>query len=698
MKHFFAAFFVAYLLLSQNLRADEGMWLFEDAPEAAIREKYGFQMPDDWLSDIQFASCRFGNRGSAAFVSPQGLIITNHHVGARDLHQLSTPENNLLEKGFTARTLADELKCPGTEVVVLKKVADITGELEELLADAASEDIAAQRGRLIAEFEQKGAERWGLRCEVVTLYQGGKYHLYGYKVYDDIRLVWAPEEKIAAFGGDPDNYEYPRFCLDACLFRAYENDKPAEIEHYLPWGTGGVADGELLFVSGFPGTTNRAYTKEHLEFMRDVYFPHRLQKLFRREVIYSAFAARSLENKQKIAGELAAVQNYRKRAIGQLDGLQTPSLWGDMPAVELEDKTSPGGKIREACSWAQVRYGAYDLLEGAEAFNSRAFQWARVLVRIAEESEKPNTDRLKEYREGRIESLLPSLLADTPVNLDVERLKLTDSLSLLQEYEQGRLWHLFESHAMGPNTLAAHARNKPTHGQNGFKSPKEWATTLIHGTKLYDVAERKRLVEGGTKAIEESNDPMIQFAVRVDQLARHYRSEYEKNVTDPMTEAYAELARRRFAEHGTDVYPDATFTLRLSYGAVKGYTEDDGTEIPPTTTIAGMFDRAASHKNIEPFDPPQSWKDAKDKLDPNTVFNFVTTNDIIGGNSGSPVINRAGEIVGLAFDGNIHSLSNNFVYSETQSRCVSVHVDAILESLKKIYGAERIVTELTVKK
>ncbi len=423
-------------------------------------------------------------------------------------------------------------------------------------------------------------------------------------------------------------------------------------------------------------------------------------------MIFSAFAARSLENKLKVARELAVVQNYRKRAMGQLDGLQTPSLW--RTKAEKERSDTPEARIAQASQAARQQFYAYDLLEEGDlmktfcgdAFNSQTFQIAKTIVRMAYELENPDANRPKEFRDASLEVTKAALFVDTPIDEEVEILKLTDSLTMLCEgnfRSTDNLWEtVLEAFAYSTVPLG----EEPTALPN--LSPKQCALELIRGSKVRDVAERKRLVEGGVKAIQESNDPMIRFAAVLENMCRELGKEYAENVTNPMTEAYAELARRRFAEHGTDVYPDATLTLRLSYGIVKGYTEDSntekGTEIPPTTTIAGMFDRAASHKNIEPFDPPQSWKDAKDKLDPNTIFNFVTTNDIIGGNSGSPVINRKGEIVGLAFDGNIHSLSNNFVYDETRSRCVAVHADVILESLKKIYGADRIVKELASKR
>jgi hypothetical protein len=651
------------------------MWLFDVPPVKQVKEKYDFELTPEWLQHVQQSSIRFARRGSASFVSSQGLIMTNHHVGARNLHELSTPENNLLENGFYAKTFEEELPCPGLEILVPVSSEDVTEKVNaDVTPEMSAEEARKIRNAAIAALEKETSDKTKLRCEVTTLYQGGKYWLYGYKIYNDIRLVWAPEESIAAFGGDPDNYEYPRYCVDCSLFRAYENGKPAKIEHFLKWSTDGVKDGELVFVSGFPGKTDRSYTREHLEFQRDVYFPWRLQKLYRREVIYSAFSNRSLENQRRIADDLGGVQNYRKRAIGQLQGLQTPSLWKNLPQTEPATD-SPEDKIQKTLQFARSLYAGYDCIELGEFFNSQTFKIARTLVRLVSETEKPNSERLKEYQDGNIESLKQTLFADTPIYEDVEILKLTDSLTMLNE-------------------ILYNDEDKFLYILDRDLSPKEYATELILHSKVRDVAERKRLVEGGIKAVKYSSDSMIQLVLRVERIARGIRENYENKVEAPMTAAYAELAQKRFEKLGTSVYPDATFTLRLSYGAVKGYKEDDGTVVAPVTTIAGMFDRAEKQKFKEPFDPPKSWKDGKTKLNLNTAFNLVTTNDIIGGNSGSPLINTKGEVVGLAFDGNIYSLSNNFIYTETQSRCVSVHADVIVEALRKIYNANRIADEL----
>jgi len=673
------------------LHADEGMWLFDAAPKQQVKEKYGFDLTDDWLEHVQKSTCRFARSGTASFVSSQGLILTNHHVGSRTIHNLSTPENNLLENGFYAKTLADEIKCPGLEILVTMLSEDVTARVNAGISPEyrlnAPEEAQKLRNANIAAIEKEYTEKTGLRCEVTTLFQGGAYYLYGYKVYNDVRLVWAPEESIGSFGGDPDNYEYPRYCVDAAFFRAYENGVPAKIEHFLKWNYDGVKEGELMFVSGFPGRTDRAFTREHLEFQRDVFFPWRLQKQFRREVNYSVFASKSAENHRRITDDLTGVQNQRKRAMGQLAGLQTPSLWGEnVQPVGTRIPImvgSPEHRISQALVEARSGdlyslYAIYDVLELAEAFNSQTFRIARNLVRLATELEKPSAERLPEYREDKLESLKTSILSPSPIHEDVEIMKLTDSLTMLYEM---RLQEML-------------AEGVPEWQQYASHSPKELATHLIRNSKVRDVDERKRLMDGGIAAIKASDDPMVKFALSVDISARKFRKEYEEKVEAPMTAAYAELAKQRFEKFGTSVYPDATFTLRLSYGAVKGYKDDDGNDIAPFTTIGGLFERAELQGFRPPWNPAQTWKDARDTLDMAVPFNFVTTNDIVGGNSGSPVINTRGEVVGTAFDGNAYSLSNNFVYSDTQGRCVNVHVAVIVETLKKINKDTRILSEL----
>jgi len=553
------------------------------------------------------------------------------------------------------------------------------------------EEAQRLRNAAIAEIEREYTESTGLRCEVTTLFQGGMFYLYGYKVYNDIRLVWAPEESIGAFGGDPDNFEFPRFCVDAAFFRAYEDGKPAQIEHYLKWNFDGVQEGELVFIAGFPGRTERSFTREHLEFQRDVFFPWRLQKLFRREVMYYTFGSMSAENHRRIAGDLTRVRNHRKRAVGQLQALLTPELWReDIPSFRAQlqgerrlilrfgqSPDTPEWRIMRALDAARVNslYLAYDLYELGEAFNSQTFRIARNIVRLATELEKPNEERLPEFRDDRIESVRASILSSAPIYEDVEIMMMTDSLTMLVEM-QSYLWLL--------------------EGLPIVKmwSPRETAMALIRGSKLRDAEERRRLLDGGIAAIEASDDTMILFALQHDPSARGARKMYEELVEAPLTAAYAELAQQRFERYGTSVYPDATFTLRLSYGTVKGYTDSDGNDIPAFTTIGGLFDRAELQGFRPPWLPAQTWMDATDTLDMTVPFNFVSTLDTIGGNSGSPVVNTRGEVIGTHFDGNRYRFPNIFVYCDERGRAIAVHAAVVVETLRKINRDERILAEL----
>lgn len=654
--------------------ADEGLWLFNAAPKTQIKEKYGFDLTDQWLDHVRLSSVRLNNGGSGSFVSPNGLVLTNHHVGAGPIQDLSTPDNDLLVKGFYAKTQIDELPCKGIELNVLMSIEDVTPQVKAAIASADTpEESEKARKETIAKIEKDSLDRTGFRSDVLSLFQGGLYHLYRYKKYTDVRLVFAPEQTIASFGGDPDNYEYPRYCLDCAFFRVYENGEPAKTEHYLKWNNDVPKTDELVFVSGHPGTTNRAYTTEHLEFQRDVALPWMMQKLYRREVVLSAFAARSEENARRATRDLDAVKNYRKRYLGQLLGLQSPPMLEIHAVKEIElRKEIPDvfTEIEKAVEFQKTIFHTYDMLESASAFNCKTFQIARTLIRYAEESQKPNGERLPEYRDSAIESLKHNLFSDAPIFEDLEILKLADSLSTLVETNP-EFATLF-----------------------GAKNPKERAVKLIQNSKVRDVDFRKKLFDGGLEKIEECDDPMIRFAAEVDGRARGVRKTYEENVDEPLRKAYTVLAEKRFEKYGTNQYPDATFTLRLSYGTVSGYTEDDGTVLPPFTTITGLYERADSHKEIPPFDLPPTWRQKRGELTLTLPMNVVTTTDTVGGNSGSPMVNTSGEIVGLLFDGNIQSPARNFIYTDSQARSVSVHTAVIAEALRKVYEATELVKEL----
>ncbi len=675
-------------MLPVEAPADEGMWLFNDPPKELLKERYDFAPGEDWYLHLQRASVRFNSGGSGSFVSPYGLVMTNHHVGVDCLQKLSTKERDLVAQGFHARTPDEEIRCMDLELNVLQSIEDVTERINAAVKPGMSPAEAFQARRAAMNtVEKESLDATGLRSDVITLYHGGLYHLYRFKKYTDIRIVFAPEKAIAFFGGDPDNFEYPRYDLDICFFRAYENDKPARVEHYLKWSPKGAGDGELVFVSGHPGRTNRLNTIAHIEFLRDKVFPNALRKLFRWEVMLSTYSSESRENARRAQDDLFGVQNSRKARLGMLAGLQDPSIMARKRAEEQQLRQAAQEKLppsREPAGdpWAEVVaalkvwdgiFCDWDLLEQGSAFHSQLFRIARTLVRLAEESDKPNAERLREYRESNLESLKLQLFSEAPIYDDLETVMLADSLSMLAEMKG-------MEDPLVVKILAG-------------RSPQERAARLVEGTKLRDVEFRKKLAEAGLEAIRETDDAMIQLALLVDAPARSLRKTYEEQVEEPMRQAYAKLAEARFAAYGTDVYPDATFTLRLTFGQVKGYLER-GERVPPWTTFAGLYRRAEEQGNQPPFELPPLWLARKDRLDLATPFNFVSTVDIIGGNSGSPVINRRGEIVGIIFDGNIYSLVHDFIYTERQARAVSVHSAAIVEALRKVYDADRLLKEL----
>jgi len=667
--------------------ADEGMWLFNAPPKQLLKQRYGFEPTADWLEHLQKSSVRFNSGGSGSFVSGDGLVMTNHHVGADALQKLSSQDRDLLSAGFIARQREEELKCVDLELNVLMNITDVTDKVNSAVKPGMSAADAQQARRAIMNtIEKRGLDETGLRSDVVTLYQGGQYHLYQYKRYTDIRLVFAPEKDIAFFGGDPDNFEFPRYDLDVCFFRVYENDKPAKIDHHLKWSKAGAGEDELVFVSGHPGRTDRLNTVTHLEFLRDKRFPSSLDVIRRREVLLKTFADKSREDARRATDELFGYQNSRKARLGGLAGLQDPAIMGPKRAAEKELRAAiakdPKAQAAYGDAWDQVDkalaawrdiYDRHFLLEMGGAFNSELFTVARGIVRHTAETQKDNSDRLREYAEAGLPSLLQQLYSEAPIYDNLETAKLADSLGMLME-------QLGADDPLLVKILAG-------------MSPSRRAAQLVSSTKLFDVGLRKQLVEGGLKAGQGSQDPMIQLAQLVDEPSREIRARYEQEVEEPLRQAYAKIAEARFKQLGTSVYPDATFTLRLAFGTVKGF-EDKGQIIPPWTLIGGTFAHADDHDNASPFKLPASWHEQKSKLDLDTPFNFVSTADIIGGNSGSPVVNRDGEIVGIIFDGNIQSLVLNFVYSDQQARAVSVHSAGILEALRKVYDAKELVAEL----
>ena len=669
-----------FLLLGvASVKADEGMWLFNDLPVKQLKQNYGFEPSEAWAEKLMRSCVRFNSGGSASFVSSNGLVLTNHHVGAETLHKLSTPERNVYEDGFLARTKAEELKAPDLELNQLISIEDVTAKVNAgISGDMTPEAALAKRRENMAAIEQQSLETTGLRSDVVTLYGGGKYHLYRYKKYTDVRLVFSPEAAIAFFGGDADNFEYPRYCLDACIFRVYENDEPAHTPDFLKWSENGPAEGELVFVAGNPGRTSRIFTTDALRYQRDHRMPFVLDFLRRREIMLQQFGLAGPEQARRAKDDLFGVQNSRKAYLGMLGGLQDPAVMADKvarenqlkAAIERDPKLQPAASAYSTI--ADIQRQRTTTLRTSLSMNSQVFSLAHTIVQMVVEDQKPSGSRLPPYRDSGRASLELSLYSDAPLYPDLEQAMLADLLGRLCEIRGG-------DDPVCQEVLQG-------------LSPIERAREVISGTALFDPEKRRALVALGVDGLRTSSDPMIQLAWILDPHLRK-QTEMTEAWSEQERQAYAKIADALFAVQGDSTYPDATFTLRLAYGTVKGY-EEDGEQIPAFSTVGGAFEHEAKHQGEEFFQLPDSWKKNRDKLDPNTPFNFVATPDIIGGNSGSPMVNKDLELVGLIFDGNIQSLVADFMYTDKQGRCTSVHSSAIRETLRRFYDAQDLADSL----
>jgi len=687
-QNLLCALFIALFTTSAVAIADEGMWPFNIIPRAEIKKRYGFDVTDAWLKKVQLASVRFNNGGSGSFVSADGLVLTNHHIAADTLQKISTPEQDYVKEGFYAPTREREAKAPDLELNQLVSIEDVTARVTSAVKPGMSPAEAnAARQSTVAAIEKESTEKTGLRSDVITLYQGGQYNLYRYKKYTDVRLVFAPEFAIAFFGGDPDNFNFPRYDLDMALFRVYENDKPVKVENYFKWSKAGAKDGDLVFVPGNPGSTSRLDTMAHLEYLRDYGLPFTIELLTRERENLAKYRDQGEEQSRRAQEDFFSIENSLKAYRGEIEGLKDKALMGRKAKSEETLRHTIAADAKKQAeygdAWDNIAkgrallknyYKELSLLDRGSAFNSELFGIARVLVRLAIESAKPNDQRLPAYTDSRRASLELGLFSPAPIYDDFEKVKLADSLAFMRD-------ELGADNAIVKKVLAG-------------KTPSARAAELVEGTKLKDPAARKQLAGAGVKGIQESTDPMIVLARSIDDEARKLNKRYEAEVQGNERVNYGKIARALFDIEGTKLYPDATFTLRLSYGAVKGY-EENGKRVPAFTNFAGLYKRAAEHGNKFPFELPMRWTEKKSAINPNTPFNFVTTNDIIGGNSGSPVINRNAELVGLIFDGNIQSLVGDFIYDDTQNRAVAVDSRAMIEALRKVYGATEAANELT---
>ncbi|HZC35234.1 MAG TPA: S46 family peptidase [Chthoniobacterales bacterium] len=708
MKHFLLRT-IAVLGLQLSLfvvlggRADEGFWLFNAPPLKQLQEKYRFMPDQAWLEHLQKSSVRFNGAGSGSFVSADGLVITNHHVASASLQQFSDAEHNYVRDGFYAATQAEEKRCYDLELNVLQSIEDVTDRVNAAVPSGANPDEAlAARRKAIADIELESTKTTGLRSDVVTLFEGGSYQLYRYKQYTDVRLVFAPEQGIAFFGGDPDNFEYPRYNLDICLLRVYENNQPVHPQHYLRFNARGPSEHDLVLVSGNPGRTDRMCTVAALKEKRDTIIPALLATLYRREVLLSVYSERSNENARRAREHFLYVQNSRKVYDGALAGLLDPETLtrisekenglksaaaSDRQFSNLVDSYSQIQKAVSSDPANTVKFLFYEdthvrssVVAGIRAnplgFNSQLFRIARCLVRAAEERQKPDEKRLPEYRESALPALEVGLFSEAPIYDDLELLTLSDSLTgLVSQY--------------GVDDPVVRTLLKG-------KSPRERAYELVKSTRLKDVQFRRQLYAGGIAGLSAAADPMTEFAQATDAPARGARQMVEEQ-DETASKAYAQIAKAKLGLEKSQFAPDATFTLRLSYGTVEGYQEE-GKTVPAFTDFAGLYQRADQHENHVPFQLPARWADKRSSLDLQTPFNFACTADSVGGNSGSPIVNRAGEFVGILFDGNLQSLSWDYLYSDKQARTIGVDSRAILEALQKVYQVPALVDELTGKK
>ena len=681
MKHLIAIGLLAGCM--SIARADEGMWTFDNFPSEKVKQKYGFGPDREWLDHVRLSSVRLGGGCSGSIVSGSALVMTNHHCARSCIEQVSTPEKDRMAEGFFARTPADEVRCPEMEINQLLEIADVTERVNAATKGLSDRQYNEAQKAEMSKIEKECATSDTLRCDAVALYHGGLYHLYKYRRFQDVRLVFAPEAAIAHFGGDPDNFMFPRYSLDVSFLRIYDDGKPAKTDHYLRWSPSGVKEGDLTFVSGNPGTTSRLYTVAELEYERDVTVPRRLLRLAEMRGMYTQFQELGPEQKRISMNSLLAVENSVKALRGRHEALLDKAFFESKVAAEQAfcARVEADPSLKKSCggAWDAIAGAVeeerkiqrrYDAVEAGGSFGSTLMGFARTLVRLAEELPKPNEKRLREYADSKLPAVKQRLFSTAPIYDELEVLKLAFALTKLRE-------------DLGPDDPLV----KKVLGK---ESPRDLAEALVRGNHLKDAAVRKQFFERGKGALETTEDSMIRLARLIDPDARALRKKYEDEIESVLKKNGELIARAQFEIYGTATYPDATFTLRLSYGQAKGF-EQDGKPVAPFTTLAGLFDRNTGR---EPFLLPTAWLSARGSLAMDTPMNFCTNNDIIGGNSGSPVLDREGRVTGLIFDGNIQSLGGDYWFDESVNRAVAVHSAVLVEALDRVYSAGRIRDEI----
>ena len=671
------------LAASFTALADEGMWTFDNFPAATVEKAYGATVSPAWLDHVRLSTIRLANC-TASFVSSEGLILTNHHCVESCLAELSSKDGSLIERGFMAASRSEEKRCATQLADVLVGIEDVTPTVARRLHGLGATAANDARKKLLTELEQSCEQasaktRSGkLKCQAVTLYAGGEYFIYQYKRFADLRLVFAPEGDIAAFGGDPDNFQFPRWSLDFSVLRAYEDGKPAHTPNHLRMNFAGPRSGEVVFVAGHPGSTERLQTRAQLEFERDVALPSTLLRLAELRGRYIQFGSAAPADEELVEAPLNGLENVLKVRRKLLDALHDDALLErksqDERALRAQarmDGLDPWQQIEMASMRERALYLPETFIEGGAGFNSILFRYARLLVRGADERTKPNADRLREYTDAALPRIEQQLVARVPIHSEVEALTLSFSLQRMREW-------LGPDHPIVRKLLIK-------------DSPDSLATRLVAETKLDDPSVRKRLWEGGKPAVDAYLDPMLELVRSIDRDSRAIRKQYEDEVEAPISAASERIAAERFKAYGRNVYPDATFTLRLNYGTVQGWTEN-GTPIDAFTYLGRAFERATG---VSPFKIPDRWMTVKDELEMRTPFCFSTSSDIVGGNSGSPLIDAAGNIVGLMFDGNNHSISGEYWFDAAKNRAIALHPAIIHEALDKVYGAKSLLAEMS---